>query len=100
VASHRSDDQTVRIWEPTIGQARHILTGHTRAVTAMAVAPDGSWLATTSSDGTMRIWDVDTRASIAALRSGHPLNSAATDGSWISVAGDRGPYFLAMANGC
>ena len=43
--------QTVRIWDPHTGQTRHTLTGHTGGVRALAVAPDGTWLASASSDG-------------------------------------------------
>jgi hypothetical protein len=35
----------VRIWDPATGQAHHILTGPTRTVAAVVVAPDGLWLA-------------------------------------------------------
>ena len=38
------------------GQERASLTGHTGTVTAVAAAPDGSWLATGSADGTVRSW--------------------------------------------
>jgi hypothetical protein len=39
-------DGTVRIWDPVTGTQRHTLTGHTGIVRAVAIAPDGSWLAT------------------------------------------------------
>ena len=35
------------------------LTGHRGWVTAVAIAPDGSWLATASADKTARIWAAD-----------------------------------------
>ena len=41
-------------------QERATLTGHTGRVEAVAVAPDGSWLATGGQDGTVRIWDAAT----------------------------------------
>jgi WD40 repeat protein len=37
-----------------------VLTGHTGGVGALVVAPDGSWLASVSWDGTVRIWDPGT----------------------------------------
>ena len=38
-------------------QGKLTLTGHTSYVLALAVAPDGSWLASASDDATVRIWD-------------------------------------------
>ena len=67
LAGHRQRDRTVRIWDAATGQERAVLTGHTGWVQAVAVAPDGSWLATGGEDGTVRIWDVAT-----GQRRGHP----------------------------
>jgi WD40 repeat protein len=35
---------------------RATLTGHQGWVNAVAIAPDGTWLATASDDDTLRIW--------------------------------------------
>ena len=70
-----------------------VLTGHTGPVTAVAIAPDGSWLATTSSDGTLRIWDAATGQPRATL-TGHenPVTAVAIapDGSWLATASGDG----------
>jgi hypothetical protein len=89
-------DRTVRVWDPHTGQTRHTLTGHTSTVRALEVAPDGSWLASASWDGTVRLWSIGGRCCAAAFRTGHPLRRVVTDGRWVAVAGDRGPYFLAV----
>lgn len=39
------------------GQQQALLTGHRDAVFAVAVAPDGRWLASASPDRTLRIWE-------------------------------------------
>jgi len=58
-------------------------------VRAAAVAPDGSWLATASDDGTARIWDATTGQQRATL-TGHdgPVYAvaAAPDGAWLATA--------------
>ena len=70
-----------------------VLTGHTGPVTAVAIAPDGSWLATTSSDGTLRIWDAATGQPRATL-TGHenPVTAVAIapDGSWLATTSSDG----------
>lgn len=39
---------------------RRTLTRHTGKVRSVAVSPDGTWLATTGADGTVRIWNAAT----------------------------------------
>ncbi|MEI5101828.1 NB-ARC domain-containing protein [Streptomyces sp. PmtG] len=51
-------DRTVRVWDLAEDRPRgHELKGHQQAVTGVAVAPDGSWLASTSLDRTIRLWE-------------------------------------------
>jgi WD40 repeat protein len=89
-------DSEVRIWDPQTGQARHPLTGHTNVVQALVVAPDGTWLAS-AADGEVRIWNIDPPRCRMSFRAGHALRLVVTDGRWVAVGGDRGPYFLASA---
>ena len=83
--------RTVRIWDPHTGQTRHTLTGHTSRVQALAVAPDGSWLASAGDDATVRIWDPHTGQTRHTL-TGHTNTvqalAVAPDGSWLASAGD------------
>ena len=79
----------MRIWDAATGQERAILKGHTGPVSAVAVAPDGSWLASGGDDGTVRIWDAATGRERAILK-GHtsPVGAVAVapDGSWLASA--------------
>jgi len=85
----------VRIWDPTTGTCRHTLTGHTDIVNVLAIAPDGTWLASAGNDNTVRIWHAFMGRPCAALRVGYPLTVARwTSDSGIAVGGHRGPYFL------
>jgi WD40 repeat protein len=82
----------VRIWDPATGAIRHTLTGHTRRVRELAVAPDGSWLAS-ASGGDVWIWDPVTGATRHIL-TGHTHGvgalAVARDGSWLASAGEDG----------
>jgi WD40 repeat protein len=69
---------------------RRVLTGHTSQVVAVAVAPDASWLASGSWDGTVRIWDAATGRERATL-TGHTGQvtavAVAPDASWLASGG-------------
>jgi WD40 repeat protein len=71
---------------------RHTFTGHTDAVYAVAIAPDGTWLATASADGTIRIWDPATGARVASSRVAGPLAHLEWSRETLAAAGAFGPY--------
>jgi len=53
-------DAIVHLWS-TVDRARHdVLRGHEDSIYQIAFAPDGSYLATASDDGTARVWDLGT----------------------------------------
>jgi WD40 repeat protein len=64
-----SDDGTIRLWdvstllntdlsEPEVEPL--VLSGHEGGVWSVAFSPDGQWLASGSTDRTLRVWDVST----------------------------------------
>ncbi|UUU37874.1 NB-ARC domain-containing protein [Streptomyces sp. NBC_00162] len=64
------------------------LTDHTDWVNSVAISPDGTWLATTSFDETVRIWDRTTGTCTATLTDHtSSVNSVAIspDGTWLAT---------------
>jgi len=75
---------------PPASALRRVLTGHTGEVAAVAWSPDGTRLATASSDG-VRLWDPTTGHQLATL-TGHTDGVRAVawspDGTRLATAGD------------
>src|SRR4051812_47815689 len=47
---------------------RHVLRGHTDTINRIAWSPDGSYLASPSTDNTIRIWDARSGACVRTLK--------------------------------
>lgn len=72
---------------------RRAFTGHDGPVNAVTWAPDGTWLATAGSDGSVRIWDTAAGTPRAVLTGHHgPVRAAAAapDGTWLATGGSDG----------
>ncbi|MEU8365258.1 NB-ARC domain-containing protein [Nonomuraea sp. NPDC048882] len=95
-----SNDGTVRLSDPTTGETMRNLRGYAYArqlcrrlhpTRALAVAPDGSWLAATAEENAVRIWDTGSGDERFVLPCGDgPVRSLAVDpqGSWLAAASD------------
>ncbi|MDE0522431.1 MAG: caspase family protein [Boseongicola sp.] len=92
-----SSGNWTRLLDAESGRELHVLEGHGGWMTSISFGPDGRTLVTASSDGTTRIWDVETGKELA-------LRSVFEDGSWVeltpngffnaSEGGDRHLYFV------
>ncbi|KAG1654342.1 hypothetical protein FOA52_009003 [Chlamydomonas sp. UWO 241] len=55
-----SQDGTCCLWDLNNGQIKHVLSGHSMTVNAVAVDRQGIRCVTASDDGTVRVWDIHT----------------------------------------
>jgi hypothetical protein len=80
-----------------------VLTGHGDPVFAVAIAPDGTWLATGGDDGTgtVRTWAADgtPRATLTGHSESVLAVAIAPDGTWLATGGDDGTVRTWAADG-
>jgi WD40 repeat protein len=84
--THASADAGIRLRDSSTGQLVAKLEGHTEWVCSLAFAPDGKKLASSSLDGTVRIWDVAKREAIRVII--YPAHKIAfsPDGKKLAIA--------------
>ena len=69
-ANFDSPDRTATVLDATTGQTVHTLKGHTDRVWDVVFSPDGTRIATASSDGTVKIWNAESGRELLTLK-GH-----------------------------
>lgn len=78
------------------------LAGHGAAVAALAVSPDGAWLASTGAEGSLRFWDTGGWQQLreVPLRAGGVLHLAwLPDGERVAVSCDRMVQLVPLREG-
>ena len=112
-----SNDDTARIWRTKDFELLHIVDGHEvqrtfyrdsggpvrmvdATITGVEFSPDNNFLATSSFDGTARIWDVQTGSQIALLDNDGDIVvdvKFSPDGKFIATAGMEFVYVWDLA---
>jgi WD40 repeat protein len=87
-------DATARLWNVETAIPLAVFEGHANWVFSVAFTPDGKTLASSSTDGTVKLWDVELheqRATFASARGAGVLSVAfSSDGKTLVAGGDNG----------
>jgi WD40 repeat protein len=85
-------DEVVRRWDVSSGAERPGLRGHDRDVLGLAVSPEGRRLASVSSNGSVRVWDLESTESreLEGHRGTAALVAFSADGRSVVSAGEDG----------
>ena len=84
-------DATIRIRDLGSQLQTRVLEGHQRPASVLAFNHDGSYLASGAGDGEVRVWNLATGKSLAALGAGPGGISAlafSPDGRWLATGSD------------
>jgi WD40 repeat protein len=90
----------LQVWDLALPRRLATMHGHAAEVTAIEVAPDGARIASSSEDGTVRLWDVATGQALALIPSLAPIQWLAFshDGDRIAVGGAGGASVWSTRN--
>jgi Flp pilus assembly protein TadD len=101
-----AEGQTVSVWDRRGPGAPvgHVLRGHEQTVAKLAMSPEGSWLATASHDGEVKIWDLrdeelqDSTITLSAKQEGGQQAVFqellfSPDGRWLGASTYHALYF-------
>jgi WD40 repeat protein/serine/threonine protein kinase len=90
------------IWDATTGQELLTLSGHTSWINRLDFSPDGTVLATTSADMTVKLWDVKTGQDLLTLDEHNGASNDVAfspDGKRLATTDDRSAYIWDATTG-
>ena len=80
-------------WAKATNHVRSARVDHQSGVTALAISPDGSWLASASLDGMVRIWGAASgrvRVTLTGHQGKVTAMAISRDGNWLATGGTDG----------
>ncbi|MGW4497693.1 NB-ARC domain-containing protein [Micromonospora sp. NPDC004336] len=86
-------DGYLRLWDSQLLTETHAWQGHQDRISSLALAPDGSWFASSGHDASVRVWDTGTAAALATC-TGHTewVNAliVSPTARWLASSDDEG----------
>jgi len=87
-------DNAIRLWNVATGQLVGIFTGHKQAIWSAAFSADGRTLASSSDDGTLKLWSVSTQQELLSInRLGGPVSELLFSPDGQTLVGGNGNIF-------
>jgi WD40 repeat protein len=85
-------ESTIKILDVESGKELKTLRGHEGTVNGISFSPGGKWIASASSDKTVRIWDTKTGETVRTMKFAAAVMKVAwsPDGTWLVVGGIGG----------
>ncbi|HIK46094.1 MAG TPA: WD40 repeat domain-containing protein [Leptolyngbyaceae cyanobacterium M65_K2018_010] len=84
-------DTQLRLWplQPPVGPTTtpQPLIGHSKAILALAVSPNGQWIASAAADQTVGLWHQPTSRCVHMLNTTASLLSFSPDSNWLASTG-------------
>ena len=100
-------DRTLQVWDLVLGVPCGTLVGHTTSVSCVAATPDCGLIVSGDDDGTVRLWDRDTRMCLQVFRghmerlhSGEGHTGAVSSVSIVRTAGTSFREAATRPSGC
>jgi WD40 repeat protein len=90
-------ESSLAIWDPATLKLRAVLPGNGHNLNAVAVAPDGRWLATGSIDGIVHIWDTTGWQLRTMMRVDGEISSCAWLGGALAVTSILGLFMFGFS---
>jgi len=91
-----SCDNTLKVWDLSIGRLLRTIEGHTRSVRAVAVTPNGEQVISGSNDNTIKVWDLASSNNKVLFWNDCPIYSIALsqDLRWVIAGDDQGQVWI------
>ncbi|MEM1168955.1 MAG: S-layer homology domain-containing protein [Cyanobacteria bacterium P01_H01_bin.35] len=89
IAHAMRGENKILVWDVETWQVRHSLEKHSQAIKAIAISPDGKILASSSEDGKINLWDIDSGKLLRSIKGYGAIVFSPDSQQLVSVAEDN-----------